>query len=306
MKIILSYFFILSIVSFGYTQNNLAQDVNPFIGTGGHGHTFPGATAPFGMVQLSPDTRIDGSWDGCSGYHYSDSLIYGFSHTHLSGTGVSDYGDFHLMPTYQNLKDYQPKDYASKFQHENEKAVAGFYSVYLEDPKIQVELTASPRVGFHRYTFDQKGTVQFIMDFTHRDEVLEAIIEPIDAQTLKLTRRSKAWAQNQYAYAYLQFDQPIKLKILRGEKNGTAFQGKNLLVAFEYKAQKGKKLQVKLAYSMTSTEGAKLNSTEISHWNFNKVVESTQKLWNKELSKIEITTKILRKKPFSIPLCIIQ
>lgn len=291
MKIILSCFFFLSIISFGYTQNNLAQDVNPFIGTGGHGHTFPGATAPFGMVQLSPDTRIDGSWDGCSGYHYSDSLIYGFSHTHLSGTGVSDYGDFHLMPTYQNLKDYQPKDYASKFQHANEKASAGFYSVYLEDPKIQVELTASPRVGFHRYTFDQKGTVQFIMDFTHRDEVLEAIIEPIDAQTFKLTRRSKAWAQNQHAYAYLQFDQPVKLKVLRGEKNGTVFQGKNLLVAFEYKAQKEKKLQVKLAYSMTSTEGAKLNSTEISHWNFNKVVESTQKLWNKELSKIEITTK---------------
>lgn len=270
----------------------MAQFVNPFIGTGGHGHTFPGATAPFGMVQLSPDTRIDNSWDGCSGYHYSDSIIYGFSHTHLSGTGVSDYGDFHLMPTYKALNDYQPKDYASSFRHATEKASAGYYSVYLEEPKINVELTVSPRVGLHRYTFHQNGTVDFIMDFTHRDEVIEAKIEQINATTFKLTRRSKAWAQNQHAFAYLQFDQPVKMNVLRGVKNGKQYEGKDLLVAFQFKSKKGKQLQAKLAYSFTSTDGAKLNSSEITHWNFEKTLKNTQALWQKELSKIEIKTKL--------------
>jgi putative alpha-1,2-mannosidase len=108
-------------------QSNYAKHVNPFIGTGGHGHTFPGATVPFGMVQLSPDTRVDGSWDGCSGYHYSDSIIYGFSHTHLNGTGVSDFGDILLMPT-MGEPGLNNKEYASKFSHANEKASAGYYT----------------------------------------------------------------------------------------------------------------------------------------------------------------------------------
>jgi putative alpha-1,2-mannosidase len=132
-------------------QKTPADYVNPFVGTGGHGHTFPGATLPFGMVQLSPDTRIDGSWDGCSGYHYSDSIIYGFSHTHLSGTGVSDYGDILLMPQ-TGKSSFENKEYATKFSHKNESASAGFYSVKMEN-NIYVELTATTRVGFHKYTF---------------------------------------------------------------------------------------------------------------------------------------------------------
>src|SRR5262245_48091870 len=104
--------------------------VDPFIGTGGHGHTFPGATTPFGMVQLSPDTRVDGSWDGCSGYYYGDSLIYGFSHTHLSGTGCSDYGDILLMPTYCAVGTYDNKVYRSRFSHQEEKASPGYYQVF--------------------------------------------------------------------------------------------------------------------------------------------------------------------------------
>jgi len=115
-----------------HAQRNNSQYVNPFIGTGGHGHTYPGATTPFGMVQLSPDTRIDGSWDGCSGYHYSDSVLYGFSHTHLSGTGVSDYGDIMLMPTLGSPK-YLSNEYASTFNHKNEKASAGYYSVKINN-----------------------------------------------------------------------------------------------------------------------------------------------------------------------------
>src|SRR6187455_3463413 len=117
--------------------------VNPMIGTGGHGHTYPGATVPFGMVQLSPDTRIDGSWDGCSGYHHGDDTIYGFSHTHLSGKGVSDWGDILLMPMMGETS-MNPKLYASTFSHKNEKAGAGFYEVLLDDDQVKVELTVTP------------------------------------------------------------------------------------------------------------------------------------------------------------------
>jgi putative alpha-1,2-mannosidase len=143
---------------------NVSEYVNPLVGTDGHGHTFPGATVPFGAVQLSPDTRLTG-WDGCSAYHYSDSVIYGFSHTHLSGTGCSDYGDILLMPMcgsyslVNNVK-YQPKEYApermfsktyaSSFQHCNEKASPGYYAVHLDDPNVEVELTATKRTGMHK------------------------------------------------------------------------------------------------------------------------------------------------------------
>jgi putative alpha-1,2-mannosidase len=139
-------------------DKNLISYVNPFIGTGGHGHTYPGATMPFGMMQLSPDTRLDG-WDGCSGYHYSDDEIYGFSHTHLSGTGVSDYGDILLMPTNKQVfnngantssSSVQVEGYKSKFSHEKEVAEPGFYKVLLEDTNIEVELTVSKRSGIHK------------------------------------------------------------------------------------------------------------------------------------------------------------
>src|SRR4051812_13450745 len=148
------------------SQTNCSQYVDPMIGTGGHGHTFPGATLPFGMVQLSPDTRVDGSWDGCSGYHYSDSIIYGFSHTHLSGTGCSDFGDIMLMPA-MGLTGFDRKEYASAFSHKNETAHPGYYSVKLDDDNIDVELTVTTRVGMHRYTFNKAGEADVIMDLNH-------------------------------------------------------------------------------------------------------------------------------------------
>ena len=152
-----------------FAQRDLTRYVNPFIGTGGHGHTFPGAIVPFGMVQLSPDTRLTG-WDGCSGYHYSDSIIYGFSHTHLSGTGILDYGDILLMPTVGG----SPDDYKSAFQHRNETASPGYYAVKLDDDNIFVELTATARVGMHRYTFPRTNDANIIIDLTHRDKVIDA------------------------------------------------------------------------------------------------------------------------------------
>ena len=169
---------------------NYQQYVNPFIGTGGTGHTFPGATVPYGMVQLSPDTRIDGSWEGCSGYHYSDNRIYGFSHTHLNGTGVSDFGDILLMPT-MGEPSFDNKIYSSTFTHANEKASAGFYSVKLDKHNIDVRLTTSTRVGFHEYTFNESGQANIILDLNHRDILLEGEIRIIDKKTLFVKRRSE-------------------------------------------------------------------------------------------------------------------
>ena len=164
------------------TQNiPLTSYVNPFIGTGGHGHTYPGATTAFGMVQLSPDTRLDG-WDGCSGYHYSDNYIYGFSHTHLSGTGVSDYGDVLLMPTnainFNNGANGQ-KGYGSSFSHQKEEASPGYYKVHLEDTNIDVELTTTTRAAMHLYTYPSSENQVLILDLLHRDKVLDASIEII-------------------------------------------------------------------------------------------------------------------------------
>src|SRR6476469_554045 len=147
--------------------HDYARWVNPFIGTGGHGHTFPGAVLPFGMVQLSPDTR-GADWDGSSGYHYSDDIIYGFSHTHLSGTGIPDGCDILLMPTvgepqfFAKEGDKSVNGYASKFSHANEKAEPGYYSVRLDDDNILAEMTTTARVGFHRYTFPQTNDANIV------------------------------------------------------------------------------------------------------------------------------------------------
>ena len=270
---------------------DFAKHVNPFIGTGGHGHTFPGATTPYGMVQLSPDTRIDGSWDGCSGYHYSDNLIYGFSHTHLNGTGVSDYGDIMLMPT-MGKPSFDNKEYSSTFSHTNEKASAGFYAVKLDKHDIDVRLTTSTRVGFHEYTFNKEGQANIVLDLNHRDELLEGRIIIVDDNTIEVLRRSKAWAQDQYVYARIEFNVPLKVNLIKGEttKLKWIYKGKDLAVSFSKQVKKGEKILVKVSLSPTSYEGAKLNSSEIKHWDFEKVKKETEALWNKELSKIEVTS----------------
>lgn len=269
---------------------DFAKHVNPFIGTGGHGHTFPGATVPYGMVQLSPDTRIDGSWDGCGGYHYSDNVIYGFSHTHLNGTGVSDYGDILLMPT-MGEPSFDNKVYSSTFSHANEKASAGFYSVKLDKHNIDVRLTTSTRVGFHEYTFNKSGQANIILDLRHRDKLLEGEIRYVDSKTIEVLRRSEAWARNQYVYARIEFSKPFKeiktnsANHLTDNRILTDYAG-----AYQFKVKKGEKILVKVSLSPTSYEGAKLNSSEIKHWDFNKVHKAAIALWNKELSKIEVTS----------------
>jgi predicted alpha-1,2-mannosidase len=281
--------YILFITSASSAQD-FAKHVNPFIGTGGHGHTFPGATTPYGMVQLSPDTRIDGSWDGCSGYHYSDNLIYGFSHTHLNGTGVSDYGDIMLMPT-MGEPSFDNKVYSSTFSHTNEKATAGFYSVKLDKHDIDVRLTTSTRVGFHEYTFNKSGQANIILDLRHRDKLLEGEIRFVDEKTVEVLRRSEAWAQNQYVYARIEFNKAFKsLNKNSGNDLNLNRIHTDFASGFEFKVKKGEKILVKVSLSPTSYEGAKLNSSEIKHWDFEKVKKDAEALWNKELSKIEVTS----------------
>src|SRR5688572_19016684 len=213
MKPALSLFFVCFLPVSAHSQRSLPLDlthfVDPFVGTGGHGHTFPGATLPFGMVQLSPDTRLSG-WDGSSGYHYSDHIIYGFSHTHLSGTGISDYGDILLMPTVGDVHfDSNPevagKGYASRFSHQNENARPGYYSVQLDDDNIFAELTVTNRVGFHRYTFPKSDRANIILDLAHRDRVLESYLKIIDNTHVAGFRRSESWAKDQIVYFALEF-----------------------------------------------------------------------------------------------------
>ncbi|TAD86651.1 MAG: hypothetical protein EAY75_07620 [Bacteroidetes bacterium] len=185
-------------------QKNYAALVNPFIGTGGHGHTYPGASMPFGMMQLSPDTRLEG-WDGCGGYHYTDSMIYGFSHTHLSGTGIPDYCDILVMPFTEDVK-WKNTEYASKFSHSNEKASPGYYEVLLDKHRIRAALTVATSSGMHAYTFDAAATEgKLLLDLKHRDEVLESSLEIINEYEVRSMRRSKSWATNQTVFFHLKF-----------------------------------------------------------------------------------------------------
>ncbi|WP_262152194.1 GH92 family glycosyl hydrolase [Chryseobacterium foetidum] len=283
-------FILIGLISHNLFSQNYSQYVNPFIGTGGHGHTFPGATVPFGMVQLSPDTRIDGSWDGCSGYHYSDSVIYGFSHTHLNGTGVSDYGDIMLMPTMGKAS-FSSKEYSSKFSHKNEKATAGFYSVKLDKHNIDVRLTTTKRVGYHEYKFNNAGVANIVLDLNHRDKLLQGEVRIIDAKTIEVLRRSEAWATNQFVYARIEFSKPMKISktLANGTQESNLYSGTQLALAFSTNVKKGEKINVKVALSPTDYDGAAKNFlTEGKSDNFDDVKKEAETAWNKELSKIEV------------------
>lgn len=283
----------------GLAQKNYVQYVDPFIGTGGHGHTYPGATLPHGMVQLSPDTRLEG-WDGCGGYHYSDNYIYGFTHTHLSGTGVSDYGDILLMPM-SNEPSPDNKTYGSVFSHANEKASAGFYSVKLEDDNILAELTATTRVGMHRYTFAGSQSNNVIIDLKHRDEVIESSLKIINLHTIAGLRRSKAWANNQYVYFVIEFSKPfIKAGFWKNDtllSSGTSElnNSKNIKAFFQFEEDM---VMAKVALSAVSIAGAQKNlDKELPGWDFEKTKQNAEKAWNEELSRIAVNsndTKQLR------------
>lgn len=292
-KILLTGFLLttLSFHSFAQ-QKDYAKLVNPFIGTGGHGHTYPGASVPFGAMQLSPDTRLEG-WDGCSGYHYSDSLIYGFSHTHLSGTGIPDYCDVLLMPFTGDVK-WKNSEYASPFSHKEEKAHAGYYEVLLQKHNIHAALTTATRSGMHEYSFPagaEDGRV--LLDLQHRDEVLESSLEMVNAYEIKGMRRSKSWATNQVVYFYMKFEQPVTTHgIALNDELQQGLQkasGKNIKAYFSFALPADKKLRVKVGISGVSMENAKQNlETEIPAWDFAALKKSAEDAWNKELGKISI------------------
>ncbi|MDI1241084.1 MAG: glycoside hydrolase family 92 protein, partial [bacterium] len=268
--------------------------VNPFIGTGGHGHTFPGATMPFGMVQLSPDTRID-NWDGSSGYHYSDDIIYGFSHTHLSGTGIPDGADILFMPTV-GVHELFAKEgvrsvngYASKFSHANEKAEPGYYSVKLDDDGVTAELTATKRVGLHRYTYPMAGRVNLILDLKWRDKVLDSDAKVV-GKRVEGFRRSSSWAKDQTVYFVAEFSRaPFEAKQEIKNVSGLGGSG-SVTTALTFDLRSEEKLMVKVAISYVSIEGARKNlEAELPEWDFEKVRADAKAAWNKELSKIDVS-----------------
>ncbi len=279
-------------------QDN-TQYVNTFIGTGGHGHVFPGATTPYGMVQLSPDTRTLG-WDACGGYHYTDSSIIGFSHTHLSGTGISDLGDFLFMPFSGKAKVISgtaenPDDgYRSRFTHESEKAEPGYYSVTLEDYNIQAELTASTRAGFHRYTFNQTTENGIIIDLSHTiypDQNPNHEFKIISDTEIAGYKGSGGWAKEQHTWFNAKFNKPFSCvfydngKIIKDAKSA---KSKKLLAVLSFETQDNKELLAKVGISHVDYEGAKNNlETEIEDWDFNAARMSASNLWTKQLNKIK-------------------
>ncbi|MCB1025392.1 MAG: GH92 family glycosyl hydrolase, partial [Acidobacteria bacterium] len=280
---------------------DFARYVDPFIGTGGHGHTFPGATVPFGFVQLSPDTRVD-NWDGSGGYHYSDDVIYGFSHTHLSGTGIPDYCDILFAPYVSDKSFFEanPEDtrngYASKFSHENESAQPGYYAVHLEDENITAEMTATKRVGLHRYTFSENSIDKRItLDLKWRDEVLDSSLRIVGNKRIEGFRRSSSWAKDQIVFFAAEFSAPFDSVEFQNKKNGKTVSDKNdpasrEKAAFLFKSLSGNSLLVKVAISPVSIEGARKNlETEITDWDFDRVKDEAREDWNKELSKIEVS-----------------
>ncbi len=298
--------FIFIIVScflqFASAQSPLKY-VNPFIGTDFHGHTYPGAVYPFGLVQLSPDTRKEG-WDGCSGYHYSDSIVYGFSHTHLSGTGVGDYADILLKPfssravrQYQNDETEVP--YVSRFSHNNENASPGYYSVLLEPDNIFAELTASAHCGVHRYTFIDKDPPMFYLDLAYRDYVLNSYIEQSGPDEIIGYRFSKAWAQDQRIYFVMKFSAPFaEFGIFQNGKNIeiTTAKGKDLKALIRFSPEFSQ-ITVKVGISGVDIEGARKNlEAEVGKQSFDDILKNAESAWEKELSKILITDRDENKK----------
>jgi putative alpha-1,2-mannosidase len=263
--------------------------VNPFIGTGGHGHTYPGAVVPFGMVQLSPDTRLTG-WDGCSGYYYTDTVVYGFSHTHLSGTGIADYCDVLFMPTTGEPQ-LKNTDYLSGFKKKNEVASPGYYKTHLDKYNIDVELTASTRAGVHRYNFPGTQQANIIIDLQHRDVVLDSWIEVVNDHEIRGFRRSKSWAADQSLYFYAKFSKPFKTYGITEndtlKKGLNKLNGKNIKMFIQF--ENPGEVIAKVGISSVSADGALKNlDTEVPDFDFKKVQKAAKTLWINELAKIEV------------------
>jgi len=306
---------------------NLIQYVDPMIGTAKMGHTYPGATVPFGSVQLSPETdtiaySLNGKYNGevykyCAGYQYEDKTIVGFSHTHFSGTGHSDLGDFLIMPTTGKLQ-LNPgtaskplSGYRSSFSHSTEKAEPAYYSVLLEDHNIKAELTATTRVGMHQYTFPKSDDAHIILDLTsgiyNYDKKNVWTFVRVENDTLITGyRQTNGWARTRTVYFAMSFSKPIKSygqaaqekSVYRGfwgrfdqTKNFPEMAGQNLKLFFDFDTKEGEKIKIKMALSPVSSAGALENmKKEAPGWDFEKIKKQSQEIWNTELNKIQIET----------------
>jgi predicted alpha-1,2-mannosidase len=290
-------FFLAALASSSPRTPDVLTHVDPFIGTGGHGHTFPGPTLPFGMVQLGPDTRLTG-WDGCSGYHYDDDRVFGFSHTHLSGTGVPDYGDVLLLPATGPLRwptGYGRTDgqgYGSRFRKSTEKASAGFYSVELDDYGIRAELTATRRVGLHRYTFSAAAEAHVLVDLQHRDEVIDSALRVVGDREVEGFRRSRAWARDQHVYFVARFSKAFDALLADGDQARAGRRessGRNVKAALRFTTSAGERVLVKVGISAVSIDGARRNlEAEAPGWDFDALHEAARREWREALERIEV------------------
>jgi predicted alpha-1,2-mannosidase len=321
MRTVLFLLFILPTI-LRAQNSNLIPFVNPLIGTKNAGHTFPGATVPFGSVQLSPDTDtipmlVNGQYQKdvyryCAGYQYDDSSIVGFSHTHFSGTGHSDLGDILLMPNSGSIQ-WNPgtasqtdKGYRSRFSHQNEQATAGLYRVFLDEPKVQVELTSTERVGIHHYQFQEGKDNHVLMDLTHgiynyADKNVWCFIRMENDTLITGYRQTNGWARSRTVYFAISFSIPIteygfknvKPTAYNGfwrkfdvEHNFPEAAGEGLKAIFKFGSETD--VQIKVALSSVDIDGALLNlKTECPHWNFNSYVEDAQEKWNEKLNIIQ-------------------
>ncbi|MDL2221973.1 GH92 family glycosyl hydrolase [Parabacteroides sp. OttesenSCG-928-N08] len=281
---------------------NLTQYVDPYIGTGGHGHVFMGANVPFGMVQLGP-SNIPQTWDWTSGYHISDSTIIGFSHTHLNGTGIGDLGDINLMPAVGEVTlsrgqvpDYNTGIY-SLFNRDSEKAKAGYYAVRLDRYGIDVELTATKRVGFHKYTFPQSTESQVVIDLENGqcwDSPVEGYIEQESETVISGYRYSRGWANDQRLFFTATFSKPMKEFVVSeslDQKEGNSLKGRRVYGQARFDTDADEVVYVKVALSPVSIENAKMNmEAELPGWDFAQTVTAADRAWNEELNKVLIET----------------
>jgi len=295
-------FFLLimaAIIGSGCWEKRIVDYVDPLIGTSYHGHTFPGASLPGGLVQLSPDTDISG-WDWCSGYHYSDSSIMGFSHLHRSGMGAGDWGDVLFMPTTGKLKiipgskSVPGEGYRSGFSHKEEEASPGYYSVKLRDYDIKAELTVSPRAGYQRYIFPESDSSHILIDLNHGigDSCTSAGVKIISDNEIEGYRSSTGFVKKQDVYFCAQFSKPFSSsgtwKDLKTNPGSKGESGNNIGVYVNYVTSAGEPVEVRVGISYTSIDQARLNlNKEIPEWQFDKVREKAAMIWNRELNKIK-------------------
>ena len=281
-------------------QMDLLQYVDPYIGTDYHGHVFIGASVPFGAVQVGP-TNFTRGWDWCSGYHYSDSIMIGFAQTHLSGTGIGDLGDVMLLP-YTGPLETSPgtekgprSGYAATYDHSDETAEPGYYQVKLQNSGVNVELTASERVGFHKYTFPATESAHIALDLAKGigwDDAVEGSVQQVDAQTLVGYRFSKGWAKDQRVYFAIKLSKPMdSFQVIEGEtlQEGTELTSQYVRAMLNFNTAEGEIIFAKVGISPVSTENALANiAAEIPDWDFEGTKKAAQDLWNGELNKIQI------------------